>query len=67
MFTMSSTVDSFGSAATGRARPSKIGPTADAPPSTFSVWYAALPAASEPNTSTFALRAQQMRREQLRA
>ena len=56
MFTISSTVTSFWSAAQGFASPSKIGPTAEALPSAFSVWYAPFAAPSDANTSVFATR-----------
>ena len=38
MLTISSTVASFCMAATGLARPSRIGPTADAPPIARAIW-----------------------------
>jgi len=38
MLTMSSTVPSFWSSATGRQMPSRNGPTALAPPRVLSVW-----------------------------
>jgi hypothetical protein len=56
MFTMSSTVLSFCNGDTGLLTPSKIGPTAAAPPRHSSTWYAALPAARPSNTSVLALR-----------